>query len=359
MPAAPSVSAPREIAVRRQPRRGLWLSAMGALALAACAPGSAINPGGDGLAGDGLAGDALLPDSFVDASYGGHGYKLYTPPQLDPATQRAPLLVVLHGCGQSPQEMADLTGINALAAVHHLFVLYPEQSAAANVQRCWRWFDALQQSRSGSEPAWLAELTEFVTVQQPVDSARRYVIGMSAGAAMAVILGATYPDLFAAVGSVAGLEFGAASSALGASTAMLLGGPAPAVQGAIAHAAMGIHARVMPVILFQGTADGVVAPVNVEQLVGQWAQTNDLAFNGVDDDAIDAVADDAVDFSPAAARLYRVESFYDAAATPMIEAVTITGAGHAWPGASGLLGDPLGPDATAMIWQFLAGLRAP
>src|SRR5215211_5162372 len=213
---------------------------------------------------------------------GSREYFVYTPAnyQLGSAV---PLLLMLHGCDETPQDFATVTQMNQLADQKQFIVVYPQQTSGDNPLKCWNWFEASNQSRGSGEPAILAGITQ--TVQQStdrwtIDPRRVYVAGLSAGAAMAVILGATYPDLFAAIGVHSGLEYKAATNQSVALQAMILGGPDPTQQGTLAYHAMGSFARVVPTIVFHGTSDFRVWPVNGDQVIRQWMQTNRLASQG-------------------------------------------------------------------------------
>jgi poly(3-hydroxybutyrate) depolymerase len=172
---------------------------------------------------------------------------------------------------------------------------------------------------------------------------------------MAVILGATYPDVFAAIGEGSGLEYQAADSVLTAYAAMARGGPEPNRQGARAYAAMGQVARPVPVIVFHGTADTRVTPVNADQVVSQWAQTNDLAADGRDDSNIDDRAESTTEGQVPGGRSFTHEVYADTTTgLSSIERYLVTGMGHAWSGGSsaGPHTDPTGPDASATMWRF-------
>ncbi len=319
-------------------------------------------------------------------------YRLFVPPGAD-AARPLPLVVMLHGCNQDAAEFAEVTGMNALAAAEGFAVLYPEQRD--HPINCWRWYEPAQQVRGQGEPAAIAGLVEKVG-QRPdltIDPRRVYVAGLSAGAALAAILGATYPDVFAALGLVAGVPYGAADGCLSAFNAMqriyarmpspgawadygeaywtcvfagafnplLSPVPGPDRLGETAHAAMGPQARVLPVIVFQGSADRRVFPENGGDMVGQWAQTNDLASDGLDNDDIDAVAERETRGGRPGGHPVTTRVYEDGAGAAVMAFHAIGGMAHAWPGgAPGRpFSDPAGPEASRLIWAFFAAYPKP
>jgi poly(hydroxyalkanoate) depolymerase family esterase len=181
-------------------------------------------------------------------------YWVYTPPHYH-AGIPAPLLVMLHGCRQTPADFAAGTQMNHLAEQYHFLVLYPQQTSVHNRNRCWNWFVPAHQAREQGEPSLIAGMVQTMRQQSSrwaIDPARIYVAGFSAGASMAVILGVTYPDLFAAIGIHSGVAYQSADDLYSALQAMRQGGPDPIRQGQWASAAMGRLARVVPTIVFQG-----------------------------------------------------------------------------------------------------------
>ncbi|MEK4751334.1 PHB depolymerase family esterase [Priestia sp. FSL R5-0597] len=291
--------------------------------------------------------------SFTSKTYNGRTYKLYVPSSYQGGAA-LPLVVMLHGCTQDPDQFAAGTQMNALAETEKFFVLYPEQPSSANSNKCWNWFDTAHQSRGSGEPALIAGMVNQIKSSYSIDADQVFVGGLSAGAAMSVIMGATYPDIFAAISVGAGLEYKAATSVTGAYTAMSSGGPNPIQQGDLAYSAMGEHKRVVPVILFHGTADYTVAPINAHQILSQWAQINDRASDGLDNNNIDDTADQTLPGTVSGGRSYTQYIYKDTAGKTVMEKYMIEGMGHAWSGGStsGSYTDPKGPNATKLSWNF-------
>ena len=284
-----------------------------------------------------------------------HPYFIYTPTTYH-VGKAVPLLVMLHGCTQTAKDFAAGTRINLLAEQYGFIVVYPQQTRKANRTLCWNWFRSTHQFRNRGEPARIAHIVQAIcqnTLQWTIDNNQIYVVGASAGAAMAVILGATYPDIFAAIGVHSGVEYQAVTSIISALKMMRHGGPDPVLQGRRAFEAMESYKRVVPTIVFQGTHDRVVPPINGDQVVQQWMQTNHLASHGL------FLADFKNPTTTTSGQVpggyaYTVYSWKDSRGKEIQTYWKIHGLGHAWSGGSpnGSHTDPRGPNASEAMYQF-------
>lgn len=290
-------------------------------------------------------------ESAVDTEHGEQQYKLWVPGGYD-GRRPLPLVMMLHGCTQNPDDFAVGTRMNTLADQHSFLVLYPAQPPANNALRCWNWFLPEHQSRGRGEPAKLAAALTEVSAQYRVDAQRIFVAGISAGAAMAIVMGATYPDLFAAIGAHSGLEFKAGENLDSAAAAQHRGGPDPRQQGLAALRAMGEYRRKLRVIVFQGMDDTVVRPVNADQVIAQWAWTN----SAIDESAPLLTPSQTLSgVSPGGYR-YTQEVYADGQGHVWMEKWLVEGLKHAWSSGSpqGSYTDAQGPDASEAIWRFFA-----
>jgi poly(hydroxyalkanoate) depolymerase family esterase len=261
--------------------------------------------------------------------------------------------MLLHGCGQSGAELAEATRFNQLADRQGLILVYPEQPAAAHGARCWRWFEPAHQARGSGEPAILAGITAQVLAEQVrwrVDPKRVYVAGLSAGGAMAVVLGATYPDLYAAVGVHSGTAYRSADSSRSALRVMS-GTATPSLPARPARGARGLP----PTIVIQGSLDRTVRSPNATRIADQWLAHRAAATPSPTDPAR-VTRSRVTRTRPGSARSTTTTRWYTARGRKVLETVTVDGLGHAWSGgAAGLAySDPKGPRATAAIWSFVS-----
>jgi poly(hydroxyalkanoate) depolymerase family esterase len=282
-----------------------------------------------------------VPDGaqFLAASFsneaGSRPYKLYVPSGYYPG-RPTPLVVMLHGCTQSPDDFAAGTCMNVVAEQHTCLVVYPGQTASANVQRCWNWFSEGDQHRDRGEPALIAGITREIMRNYAIDPRQVYVAGLSAGGAVAAIMGDAYPDLYAAIGVHSGLACGAARDMPSAFAAM---------QGA-AHrvartARSGRQQHIVPVIVFHGDRDATVNLRNAEAVVAQSAGVAALTRHTVAGQILGGHA-------------FSRTLHATADGQTVIEQWVVHGAGHAWFGGSpaGSYTDPRGPDATREMLRF-------
>ncbi len=287
--------------------------------------------GRQGPEGEGAEAGEFLTQSFTNHA-GTRAYKLFVPAiHSAGGTETLPLVVMLHGCSQTPDDFVAGTRMNALAQRHGFLVAWPAQAAGASRQGCWRWYSSAHQAREGGEPAILAGITGEVMSRYRVDRRRIFAAGMSAGGAMAVILGATYPELFAAIGVHSGLPYGAAHD-LPSALAAMKGGKAP-------PSSLGV-----PAIVFHGDRDPTVNVRNGAAIVEQAVRGRVAA-----PDQREAHTGRSPD-----GRVYHRTVHAEASGRAVVEHWVLSGAGHAWSGgcASGSFTDAGGPDASAEMIRF-------
>ncbi len=280
-----------------------------------------------------VPGDAqFLDDRFTNAA-GSRPYKVYVPSAYH--GQALPLVMMLHGCTQSPDDFAAGTRMNEAAEAQGCFVVYPRQIEAANSSRCWNWFNAAEQERERGEPSLIAGITRAVMARYGIDPARVYVAGLSAGGALAATMGHAYPELYAAVGVHSGLASGSASDVPSAFAAMRQG-----------HAGRAADGSVVPTIVFHGDHDSIVHPRNAEAVMAQFRPAGPLEARVEEGQVPDGRAYTRTRYAAAGGRI-------------ALESWLIHGGGHAWSGGSadGSYTDPHGPDATAAILRFFLDHR--
>lgn len=302
-----------------------------------------IGGGGQGPVQGQPRGEVREPGQFQERHFsnksGSRPYKLYVP-----ANHRgsSALVVMLHGCTQSPDDFAAGTRMNAVAEEHGFLVAYPAQIASANNAKCWNWFNPGDQVRDRGEPSLIAGITREVMDMHGIDPGRVYVAGMSAGGAAAAILGDAYPDLYAAIGVHSGLACGAANDLPSGFAAMRNGGAPPASRAAARDS------RLVPTIVFHGTRDSTVHPSNADAVVAQRMSAARLSVS-VEQNRVPG------------GHAYRRVLHADAAGKTVLEQWQVEGGGHAWSGGStaGTYTDPLGPDASREMARFFLDHRHP
>lgn len=277
----------------------------------------------------------------IPTDAGARRYKLYIPSSYD-GKKAMPLVVVLHGCTQDPDNAARGTRFNEVAEESRALLAYPEQPAAANGLKCWNWFDAAHQKRDQGEPALIAGITRQVLKEMKVDSRRVYIVGLSAGAAMALTVSYAYPELFAAAGLHSGIAYGIATSTPEAIRRMGVGASDPVDFAAAVIRGFGSNSPI-PTIVFQGNSDKTVNPANADNIVAQL-------MTGFLPGDLKARAEHTGTTPQGFHFTRRVIGN-----PPLIEEWSVDELGHAWSGGSkeGTYTDERGPDATREIMRFL------
>ncbi|MNM98480.1 Esterase PHB depolymerase [compost metagenome] len=288
--------------------------------------------------------------------YGSREYQVWVPADYNPQSQPLPLLLVLHGCVNGPNLMGEASGFNEVADVEGFITVYPRQNVTANPARCWNWQLPINQARGSGEASILAGIVEAVKAGYNVDPHRVYVTGISAGGAMTSIMLACYSDVFAAGAVHSGGMYKGATTVSGSAYALLAGSIySPDSNGRLAWQCSGSPSpRPLPVLVFHGSADATVNPVNGQQAVRQFLQTNDLADDGFDNDSVKYVPTSTVNAQVPGGRSYTIDNYTYGGKT-LVQHYVVHGMGHAWSGSdSGLpFTDPKGPDATLITWLFL------
>ncbi|PVY77877.1 poly(3-hydroxybutyrate) depolymerase [Cupriavidus alkaliphilus] len=269
-------------------------------------------------------------------------YHLYIPSKAHRGP--LPVVVVLHGCRQTPDDLAAGTRLNALAEREGFIVAYPQQPLRRQVQRCWQWFD-LSAADGGREAQAVAALVDALAARHDVREREIYLAGMSAGAAMAAVVALRYPDKAAAVALHSGVVIGAAGNPRAGLRAMQAGSEAePAWLLDAAGVTPG--GPEMPALVIHGLADDAVHPVNGRLLARQF-----LAYNGLEDRLAGRPARFEPDGNvPGRSHEYRFGRWH----RDLVTLVEVEGLGHAWSGGDDRYSyhSDVGPDASMMMWQF-------
>ena len=341
------------------------LAGLALVAATAAASAHAAAPGG---------GAGSFTEHTFHSAAGDRAYWLYLPPGTP--TKPRPLVVYLHGCLETATDTAASSHFNRIAAQHGFVVVYPQQNVTQNTSApladgngtgCWNWFLPQDQSRDAGEPAVITGLVRQLTATQHLDRRRVYVEGVSAGADMAVILGATYPDVYAAIAPIAGCAYATCADE----------------SGALTYKAMGSRARVVPMFVENGTADTLNTMAMAGGLVPSWLGADDLADDGTMNGSISrqpaSVHNYEFDQTPQpgsgdicvhnnnfpcpggvigfqSTYPYTVATYDDSAGCDVLEAWVIHGMEHAHPDApgDGPYTDPLGPDVSTASYDFFS-----
>lgn len=292
-------------------------------------------------------GDTLLAPAagrFITEAFanfaGMRNYRLYIPSAYN--GQSLPLIVMLHGCKQGPDDFAIGTRMNFVAEEFGCFVAYPGQSKSANGLGCWNWFNPRHQHRGRGEPSLIAGITKAVIDQYNIDKARVYVAGLSAGGAATAVLAATYPDLYTAAGIHSGLARGAARNVPSAVTAMRSGRGTTSDLPLLTTGPDGAR-RFVPAITFHGDKDETVHPGNAGHVLKQLQPGGGTLLRYTTKQG-----------RARSGHRYTQDLYLDHRGTSVLEAWTIHGSGHAWSGghAAGSFTDPKGPNASREMLRF-------
>jgi len=318
----------------REPGEFAFRSAVSLDSLAAFRNGDFMDVEGL-LKGKGRTARAPAGERFTEHVFSGPAgqrrYKLFLP-AARPHGPR-PLIVMLHGCTQSPDDFAAGTRMNELAEAYDFLVAYPTQPKSANPSKCWNWFNSTDQRRDSGEPSLIAGITRQVIADHDVDPDRVFVAGLSAGGAAAAIMAETYPDLYRGAGVHSGLACGAAHDIVSALAAMKRGAPGAAMTKS--------GSGRVPLIVFQGDKDKTVHPSNAAWIIDAANLPSGTVVSETTGTSAGGVA-------------YTRTVYRDPHGQAPLESWTIHGGGHAWFGgsAAGSYTDPSGPDASREMVRF-------
>ncbi|HZW12635.1 MAG TPA: PHB depolymerase family esterase [Noviherbaspirillum sp.] len=293
-----------------------------------------------------LAGKGQFVSGSCTNRAGTRAYKLYIPSGYK--EEALPLVVMLHGCTQNPDDFAAGTGMNKFAEENNCFVVYPAQAKDANGSQCWNWFQTAHQRRDEGEPSIIADITREVIRKHKVDTSRIYVAGLSAGGAMAAVMAATYPELYAAAGIHSGLPYGIAHDMPSAFAAMKHRKPKgglPKVQPNMPKP----FNTVVPTIVFHGDRDTTVHPLNGDQVLSQCVPVASEKNARIE----------VQEGVTPTGRTYTKSVVRNEQDSIVAEKWIVHGAGHAWSGGSnrGSYTDPKGPNASAEMMRFFLAHR--
>jgi poly(hydroxyalkanoate) depolymerase family esterase len=301
-----------------------------------------------GLFGGGLGGGITknFSGTFTNSA-GSRSYQGYVPSTYKAGTP-VPLVVVLHGCTESAADIRSLTQFDKLAEANNFIVVYPEQPQSANYLHCWNWFLPTDMQRGSGEPSIIAGITQWAQQHYSIDTKRTFVTGFSAGAAMAAVMGATYPDLFGAIGVGSGLQYGGSYVD-------------PVKAGEQAYRAMGVQARVVPALIFHGSSDNTVPVANADQLIRQWQTTADWADDGSSNNSIPAAPVTTRSGQVPNGHSYTVRDYVDGHGKELAQYWLVQGMAHAWSGGCtcAQYADPQGPDESRAMYDFFVSHPKP
>lgn len=312
----------------------------------------------------GTASDEPVPGTSNEYVDGDATYRVYTPRGYAP-TARLPLLVMVHGCNTSAAQQEGANRLNQLADRKAFVVLYADHDTATNTEvgthpvRCWRWYSPADWRRDGPDPATIARQTRAVMERWRTDPERTYAVGMSSGAMITSVLGATHPDLYTAIGVVAGCQYASGAPCVTEAYQSL---DRTDAEAQAAHEEQGTRARVVPVIDIHGDADTTVTPAASERVVQQWLKSANLALSGALDRPLRLAPAATRKAAVRGGRSYTVEDYRDGDRCLVARRVVVHGMGHFWPGGSPdprwhEYEDPTAPNGGELVWDFFSRYR--
>ncbi|MCB0385435.1 MAG: PHB depolymerase family esterase [Bdellovibrionales bacterium] len=300
-----------------------------------------------------LTSTAALTSGSYSNSAGSRDYLLFSPSTI-PDPGKAGLVVVLHGCFQTGQQMADGTGFNAIAEEEGLYILYPEQTYAANPWKCWNWFKMENLQRDTGELSILSGMTQEIMEAKKIPSTRVFVTGLSAGAGMASNLLACYSDLFSGAAIHSGLEYMAATSEQEAHDVLKTGSSRDVNEtGEIAYKCSPNRQAPLKVMAIHGTKDPFVNTINADRVVDQFIQVNDFIDDGRDNNSFKTTIQETRIPNEASKYPARVETYFHKK-RPYMRKIWVEGMGHGWSGGSPVAPymDPRGVNVSKEIVDF-------
>jgi poly(hydroxyalkanoate) depolymerase family esterase len=321
-----------------------------AIACAVLAASAALHPA---FAAPDAATGSLVTGSYTNAA-GKLSYELYVPTTYK-AGQAVPLIVALHGCTQTAAAFRKLSRFDDLAEAKGFIVVYPEQPKSSNQLSCWNWFKTEHLQRGAGEPSLIAGITGKVQEAYTVDPHRIYATGLSAGGAMAEVMAATYPDLYAAIGVGSGCEYTAGAACAGWQSAD------PALAGKKAYEAMGPRARAIPFMIFHGDKDTTVPPINAEQNVRAEQIEADLVDDGAQNGSVPIAPTKNDSGQVPGGRSYTISHYSDGHGHELGQFWLVHGMAHAWSGGNPAesYADPAGPNESAAMYDFFMSHPGP
>ncbi len=300
------------------------------------------------------AGNGKFIEQDFNSIMGLRHYKLYIPKTSNPKN-KLPLIVMLHGCAQTANDVVTSSHIYEWADKEGFAVLLPDQSILYNGFKCWNWIIPLNNSRSG-EAQVVIDMIDDVSEKHPINGQKVFAAGMSAGASMAGILGNCYPERVKAIASHDGVQYFASMVLVDFATVVLNGATVPAEQaGALGYACSVMFGppKMMPIVIFQGMASPLMNPMHAFQIEDEFKIFNDYIDNGWRD--FSAIKEKQITTVPDTDRYgYTKYTMINSKNVPYIERYMINKLGHAWSGGDGRFqyNDPKGPDATAIMIKF-------